>query len=516
MANKGLEMIHIKQIIRLHTEGKSYREITLLMGLSRKSVTKYVLVFKSTGLSYESIKPMSEEELSILMAKQEEPNANRLEILQSRFTQIEHELKAVGVTKQLLWSDYKVEHPDGYNYTQFCLYYNQWVKASEVTMHFEHKAGDKMYIDFAGSKLKIHDRLTGEVREVEVFVAILGASQLTYVEAVPSQKQEDFISVVENALHFFGGVPTAIVPDNLKSAVIQADRYEAELNRVFSDFGSHYGTAIVPARSRKPRDKALVENAVKNIYTSIYAPLRNKVFFSINDLNSAIQEELTKHNNRNFQKKNYSRQELFTEIEEQALKPLPLEKYEIKSYRHATVIKNSYVWLGCDKHYYSVPYRYIGKKVKIEFTRTWVAVYLDSERIAYHSRIPVKYGYTTISEHMPSHHRFVSDWCPEKFINWAKSVGEETEKVITIILESKTHPEQAYRSCIGILSYGKKVGYVRLNLACRRADLYGSYSYRAIKNILEKNYDSLSNEEQSQYQIPLHENVRGAEYYSIS
>jgi transposase len=516
MANKGLEMIQIKQIIRLHTEGNSYRDITELLGLSRKAVTKYVLLFKSTGLSYESIKYMSDEELNVLMSNQEKPNVNRLEILQSQFTRIEHDLKGVGVTKLLLWSEYKVRHPDGYNYTQFCFYYKQWRKSSEATMHFEHKAGDKMFVDFAGSKLKYIDRTAGKINEVEVFVAILGASQLTYVEAVQSQKKEDFISVVENALHFFGGVPSAIVPDNLKSAVTKADKYEAELNRTFADFGLHYETTILPARSRKPRDKALVENAVKNIYTRIYAPLRNKVFFSLDELNSAILQELDKHNNHNFQNKDYSRRALFAQIEEQALKPLPLLRYEIKNYHLATVYKNSFVWLGCDKHYYSVPFRYIGKKVKIEFTRSWVAVYLNHERIAYHKRTPVKYGYTTTAEHMPSHHRFISDWSPEKFISWAQSVGEETEKVINIILESKTHPEQAYKSCIGILSYGKKVGYKRLNLACRRADQYGSYSYRTIKNILTGNYDSLSEYEQSQYQLPLHENIRGAEYYSMS
>lgn len=244
--------------------------------------------------------------------------------------------------------------------------------------------------------------------------------------------------------------------------------------------------------------------------------MRDKTFFSIAELNSAIKQELEKHNNVNFQNKDYSRKTLFTQIEEQELKALPILKYEIKSYNVATVYKNSYIWLGCDKHYYSVPFRYIGKKVKIEFTRSWLAVYLDNERIAYHQRIFGQYGYTTIAEHMPSHHRFVSEWCPEKFIGWAHSIGEETEKVINKILESKTHPEQAYKSCIGILSYGKKVGYHRLNLACQRADKYGSYSYRTIKNILTNNYDSLSNDEQSQYQLPLHENIRGAEYYNKS
>lgn len=516
MANKGFEMIQIKQIIKLHTDGKSYRDISDLLGLSRKAVTKYVLLYKSTGLSYALIKEMSDSELSQLMVKQERPNINRFEILQGMFPSIDNELKGVGVTKQLLWSDYKIAHPDGYNYTQFCYHYSQWSKACQATMHFEHKPGDKMFVDFAGSKLKYIDRTSGEVISVEVFVAILGASQLTYVEAIPTQKQEHFILAVDNALHFFGGVPSAIVPDNLKSAVTKSNKYEAEINRTFADFGLHYQTTILPARSRKPRDKALVENAVKNIYTRIYAPLRNKVFFSLKEINCAIMEELTRHNNTNFQNRDYSRRVLFTQTDELALQPLPAERYEIKNYCLATVYKSSYIWFGIDKHYYSVPYRYISNKVKVEYTSSYVTVYYDNERIAYHRRIYCKYGYTSIAEHMPSHHRFVSEWSPAKFINWAHSVGQETEKVISIILTSKTHPEQAYKSCIGILSFGRKVGYERLNLACRRADEFGSYSYITIKNIITKNLDLLSKNEQMQYQIPLHENIRGAEYYSIS
>ena len=381
-------------------------------------------------------------------------------------------------------------------------------------MRFEHKAGDKMFVDFAGNRLRFIDRITGEVREAEVFVAILGASQLTYVEAVASQKKEDFIAVVENALHYFGGVPAAIVPDNLKSAVTRADSYEAELNRSFADFGLHYDTTILPTRSRKPRDKALVENAVKNIYTSIYARLRDKTFFSLSELNTAIMAELEHHNTRRFQNREYSRRDLFAQIERDVLQPLPLERYEIKHYAVATVYKNTYVWLGCDKHYYSVPYRYIGKKVKIEYTRTHVSIFIQHERIAYHRRVAGIYGYTTIKEHLPSHHRFVSEWNPEKFIGWAQSVGAETEKVISTILASKKHPEQSYKSCLGILSFGKKVGYERLNLACRRADQYGSYSYRTIRNILTGNYECLPYEEQSPYTAPHHENIRGAQYYN--
>lgn len=514
MSQKGLDMLQVKQIIRLHGEGKSYRDISKSLGNSRKVVTKYILLFESTGLSYDEIKDYSEAELFRLLSEREKPNDNRLEILHEVFPKIEHELKEPGVTRQGLWSEYKVEHPDGYNYTQFCLYFNKWLKSSEVTMHFEHKSGDKMYVDFAGHKMKLSDRTTGEVHDVEVFVAILGASRLTYVEAVPSQKIKDFIKVVENALHYFGGVPAAIVPDNLKSAVTKADRYEPELNHTFAGFGLHYGTAILPARSRKPRDKSLVEGAVKIAYSRIYAPLRHRTFTSVKELNEAIWEELEKHNDTKFQGKDYSRRELFDQIERQALGQLPATRYEIKETSASTVYKNSYIWLGCDKHYYSVPFRYIGKKVRVETSASSVEVYDGYERIAYHKREYGQYGYTTIPDHMPSSHRFVSDWSPEKFLGWASTVGQETEKVIGKILESKQHPEQAYKSCVGILAFGKKVGYERLNNACRRADKFKSYSYRTIKNILNGNIDNLYKETEMQYQLPAHENVRGSEYYN--
>ena len=515
MAKKGLDMLQVKQIIRLYyKEGKSYRDISKLLGNTRKAVTKYVLLFKSTGLSYEDIKDYGESELYALLSEREKPNGNRLEILESKFSGMEHELKSPGVTKQLLWSEYKVEKPDGYNYTQFCFHYNKWLKSHEVTMHFEHKAGDKMFVDFTGQKLKITDKITGELKEVEVFVSILGASRLTYVEAVASQKTEDFIKAVENAILYYGGSPSAIVPDNLKSAVKKADKYEPEINHTFACFGLHYDTTILPARSYKPRDKSLVEGAVKIIYTKIFAPLRHRTFFTVNELNEAVREELDRHNTANFQGKDYSRRQLFEQIESKELHPLPQTRFEIKHTVLAKVYKNSYIWLGCDKHYYSVPYRYIGKEVKIEYSRSIVEVYCEHERIAYHKRTYCKFGYTTIPEHLPSTHRFVSEWSPEMFIGWAASIGAETEKVVRIILAGKQHPEQAYKSCLGILSYGKKVGYERLNNACRRADEHGSYSYRTVKTILTSNLDSLSKDNHYQHQLPIHENIRGSQYYS--
>jgi transposase len=514
MANRGLEMYQIHQIIKLHNDGKSCRRISKYLNLSRKSVSKYITLYQSTGLTFEQINSLSEHELSSLIRCQEAPNAKRLDILQSRFMNMESELKRTGVTKQLLWTEYKVEHPSGYNLTQFCKYYRDWSKSGEASFHFDHKAGDKMFVDFAGKKLQYTDRNTGEVHSPETFIAILGASQNIYVEAVESQKKTDFFSATENAMYVFGGVPAAIVPDNLKSAVSKANNYEPDINESFAAFGRHYGATILPARGYKPKDKALVENAVTNVYRNIYAPLRNQIFYSLAELNTAIREKLDIFLNKKFQNKDYSRNDLFIQIEKEALKPLPPTRFEFREYRIATISKTYHIFLDVDKHYYSVPFRYIGKKVKIEFARSWVAIYYKGERIAYHQRDKSLNGYTTIKEHMPAHHRFVSEWSPEKFISWARQVGQETESFIKIILETKSHPEQAYKSCVGILSYNKKVGSERLNLACRRADEFGSHSYKAVKNILNGAYERLSTQELSQYKTPEHENIRGADYYS--
>lgn len=513
MANRGLSMLMIKQIIRRHCEGKSYREISSLLGQSRVTVTKYVLLFKSTGLVWDSVKNMSESELSVLFARQGRPNADRLSILHAEFPIMEQELKRVGVTKQTLWSEYKIKNPDGYNRSQFCEHFNQWSKAGAATMHFVHKVGDQMFVDFAGSKLRYLSSISGVVNEVEVFVAVLGASQLTYVEAVRSQKKADFIYAVENALHYFGGVPAAIVPDNLKSGVTKASSYEAQINETFAEFGEHYATTILPTRSRKPRDKSLVELSVKQIYTSIYAPLRDKIFFTLEDLNRAILEKLEDHNNRNFQKHDYSRRDYFTQHEASALKSLPLEKFEVKEFCKTKIQKFYHIWFSPDKHYYSVPFRYIGRDVKIVYTNTYVEIYCDLERIAHHTRTLGEHQYTTIADHMPSNHKFVSDWNCDYFLKWASRIGIDVENVIRNVLASKPHPEQTFKSCVGILSYEKKIGKERLNQVCKRAHNFGSYSYRSIKNIIEMNYDKLPNIEGAGNILPMHENIRGSNYY---
>ena len=348
----------------------------------------------------------------------------------------------------------------------------------------------------------------------EVFVAILGSSQMTYVEASPSQKKKDFIRSVENALIFYEGVPSAIVPDNLKSAVKKASNYEAEINEWFERFALHYGTTILPARSRKPRDKSLVENAVKIVYQRIYAALRNRIFFTLDDLNEAIGEELEKYNNRKMQGRDYSRYDRFKETEQKELKQLASERFEIKGYDRSKVHKNCHLWLKEDKHYYSVPYKYIGKYVKIIYSQTTVEIYHKYDRIAVHQRDYRKFIYTTVSQHLPSNHQFVSDWNPEKFIKWASDIGDDVEKYIRRVLDSKQHPEQGYKSCLGILQFADKCGSQRLINACRRGIYYNSFSYKTIKNILAKNLDNAELETNKQCELPFHENIRGSSYFN--
>ncbi len=506
-------MTKVRQIIRLRQEGMSRRNIANSLGISRDSARKYSALFEMSGLSYSDVEQMTNLELNRIFDNESLPDDSNLEKLINSFPDMEKELNKTGVTRMRLWSKYKLGNPNGYNYSRFCYYFQQWQKSSKVSMHFEHKSGDKMFIDFTGKKLHLTDKATGELIEVEVFVSILGASQLTYVESVETQSKEDFIMAVENALHYYGGVPQAIVPDNLKSAVTKSSKYEPLLNETFEDFALHYGTTIMPARSYKPKDKSLVEGAVKIVYNRIFTEIGDMIFFSLSELNHSIRQELKKYNNIKLTGKQSSRRQIFEDTERIELKPLPVKRYEIKSYRQATVYKTSHIWFGVDEHYYSVPFKYINKKVQIIYTKTMVDIYLNHERIACHVRERKQYGYSTCSEHMPSSHRFVAEWNPGKFLKWARDIGQPTEELISKILQTKAHPEQGYKSCIGILSYGKKVGKERLNAACSRAVYYNSFNYMTVKNIIDRGLDKIPIEPAEQYQLPYHDNIRGSQYY---
>jgi transposase len=513
MANKKTNMSKLRQMLRLYAHGESKLKISDLTGVSRNTLKKYLKIYDRLGLSIADIEQKSDQELDHLFGETLLPElSDRYKKLEGFFPKMEKELKKRGMTRQTLWRMYITMHPDGFKVSQFKYHYQQWLKRSKPVMHIEHIAGDKMYVDYAGEKLHIVHEGTGEITNVEVFISVLGASQLTYIEATLSQRKEDFINSCGHALAYYGGVPMAIVPDNLKSAVTKSDRYEPTVNQAFEDFASHYSTTILPARAYKPKDKALVEGAVKIAYRRVYSVLDEQVFHTLEDLNVAIKEIVELHNNTKLTGGPDSRRELFEEVERHTLNLLPVIPYEFKHQQYATIAINGYVCLKEDKHYYSVPYHYIGKKVKLLYTSDKVEIFYNYTSIAVHKRNRKAYGYTTNVEHLASTHQYLTQWNPERFIKWAQSIGEPVTEFITRLMGSKSHPEQSYKSCQGVLGYERKVGRERLINACKRAIEFENYSYHVIKLILENHYDQLVPTE-GPGELPQHENIRGEDYY---
>lgn len=513
MANKKTDMSKVRKVIQLYHQKRGKQFISKYLSISRNTVKKYITLYQLLNLSIDDINQKSDGELEALFSNNKTQTLSpKLKAVYDFFPYMERELKKTGVTKWAMWEEYYKKYPDGLKSSQFCEHYKRWSKRVNPVMHMNHKAGDKMFVDYAGKTLEIVNKDTGEVTEVQFFVAILGASQYTYAEASMSQKKEDFIASTENALHFFGGVPAAIVPDNLKSAVIKSNRYEPTINETFLDFAEHYETTILPARAYKPRDKSLVEGAVRILYQRIYPVIKKKVFYSLRDLNKAIWKELELHNNRKLTGRPQSRLDMFNDIERDQLSPLPVERYEIKEMAFATVMQNGHVLLSKDKHYYSVPYQYIRKKVKIMYTSDKVEIFHKYNRIAIHKRKQQPYNYTTIKEHLATTYQFITEWTPQRFINWAASIDDDVKVYITNLLERKQHPEQAYKSCMGVLSYVKKVGQERLIKACRRAIDFDTYNYKIIQSILENGLDKLI-EDQTDKDLPDHNNIRGENYF---
>ena len=409
------------------------------------------------------------------------------------------------------WGKYRKSHPDGYGLTQFRLAVQRYRMITNPSMRMEHKAGDKMFIDYTGDKLWIYPH--GEPpRQVEVFVAILGCSLLTYVEATHSQCKEDFITACENAFYYYGGVPQAMVPDNLKAAVTKAGRYESVLNEEFERFAEHYAVTVLPARVRKPKDKAVVENAVKLTYKDIFTRIEPLHCPDLKSLNAAIRSALEIHNNQLLSRRNYSRRSYFEDIEREVLGPLNPIRYQIKKHVMATVGKDGYIRLCKDSHYYSVPYTCIGKKLKILYTASDVEIFDGYTSIASHSRSRIEFRHTTNPEHLSPKHKAIMEWSPENFIKEAAEIHEDVEIYIRKVLEKKRYVDQANKSCSGILSLARKVGHQRLAEACRLADNYGRYSFLEIQDILKTKSELIEIPEET-VDIPDHENIRGKEYY---
>ena len=512
-------MINIKHLLRLKLAGQSKRAISRNLGLDRKTITRYLNFFDSRQESYEELLKMSDSDLNALFPKRTNNRAvDKYEALSKLFPDYERELKRPGATYLILWEEYRQAHPNGYSYSQFKTHVQAWTKTQQTSMRMKHKFGDKVFVDYCGKSLYVRDRQTGCQTPVEVLVGILGGSQYIYVEAMATQQLDDFLNGMGNMLAYYGGTPQAIVPDNLKSAVTTASRYEPNINRNFAEFGLHYNTTILPTRAAKPKDKALVEAAVRMTYRHIYFPLRDVVFFSLEDLNKAIQVELTKLNKRNFSSRSFSRKDLFEREEKALLNPLPKERFERKIYREYKVNKESYVWLGLDKHYYSVPQQYKGKYVQVRATRSTIEVYYNYKRIAVHQRSSKAGGFTTNDKHLSPNIRFVKNWSVDQFIDQATKVGPQTLEYVQQVFKHKSHPEQAYKACMGLMKLAQRFGHQRIEKACHRALFYGAFTYQAVKVILEQGMDQWelggpAPEEQPDIINESHPNIRGGTYF---
>lgn len=507
-------MSKLRQVIKLYYQGSTKVHIAQATGISRNTVKKYLRVLLTIKSTADEIFKLSDKQLDLLFCPEPvlDPSTKTTDI-NAFFAENDKQLKRRGMTLGRLFKDYQQKHPDGFKITRFYVRYESWKQRITPSMHMEHKAGDKLFVDFAGETIEYVDDHTGEIKRAQIFLGVLGASQLTYIEAVESQKAEDFIGCCENSLLYFGGSPAAFVPDNLKSAVIKSNKYEPVLNENFQALAEHYGVSIVPARAYRPKDKAIVENAVKIAYRKIYVELPKELATSLTQLNKWLHELLELHNSGPYKGSKYSRRELFNDLEKEALQPLPALLYEMRRSVVVTVMRNGHVNLSIDKHYYSVPFGYIGKKVKLIYSKNAVEVYFKYELIASHSRIRSPHNYTTDAAHMASHHKIMAEWNPDYFIKQASLVSPEVELYISHVLLKKQHPEQAYRSCNGILSFARRVGNQRLTDACKRGHECGLYNFKAIENILHRGLDKIESEE-TESKMPAHNNIRGFTYYN--
>jgi len=516
MPNKPIEMYKIRQILRLYADGKGSKFISKTTGVARNTVKKYLVQFASLRLTIEDIEKMSDGKLALaFLLEKPKVESDRGSELSALLPELAAMLRKRGVNKQMVYQHYAKLYPNGLKHSAFGVRLNTYIGMIKPSMRVPHKVGDKLFIDFTGKKLQIVDKDTGEVMDVEVFVAILGCSQLTFVMAVESQKKEDFILACESALHFYGGVPEAIVPDNLKSAVKKASRYEAQINDSFAAFAEHYNTYIFPTRVYKPKDKALVEGAVKIIYSTIFSKIDDKVYTNLEELNKDILIYLESHNNTLLTGCDYSRRQQFEELEKDVLRPLNKYPFDPMTTKTATVGKTGFVTI--DHRYYSVPYKFIGKKIKVMYNRTKVEAYDEHEIIAVHVRGYGKEKYIQQDEHLASWHRYPTEWNPEKFIADALQIDTSVADYIKKVLARNEYPEKNYRACQGILNYKKRVGDVRLINACKRANSFNVYNFGMIERILMSKADFIPLEENKPSNtdptMPQHENIRGGDYY---
>ncbi|HPV04892.1 MAG TPA: IS21 family transposase [Myxococcota bacterium] len=513
MPAKRIEMRKIREVVRLHAAGISQREIGRVTGVSASTVGDLLGRVVVAGLTWPLSEDIDDEQLETLLYPANP--CGRGKIVPPDWSYIHRELRRKHMTLMLLWQEYKVAHPeDGYQYSHFCEKYQRFAKKADVSMRQVHVAGEKAFVDWSGDGITITDPVTGKERRAGVFVGVLGASDYTYVEAASSEGLRDWIQSHIHMYEHFGGVPALTIPDNTKTAVTAPDRYEPELQATYLDMARHYGTAVLPARVRKPKDKAKVECAVLLVQRWILAPLRNHRFFSLEEANDAIWRCMDELNAAPFQKMDGSRLELWETLDRPALKPLPPTRYEYAEWRRCKV--NMDYHLEVDKHLYSVPYQLKHEHVDVRVTQTTVEIFFNGERKCTHPR-SLGHGFTTEPAHMPKAHQEYADFTPSRIMSWASETGPNTVKVVETIIARRDHPEQGYRSCLGIMRLGRTYGKERVEAACGRAVVLGAYGYRHISSMLKSGMDGQplpgANTERKTSAPADHANIRGPGYY---
>jgi len=513
MAGKPKPMRQIKQLIRLHQQGKGVKFLARTLDMSKNTVKEYLARIRQTGFDMEYLLSLEDPELERkLHAGNPAYSDRRFDWLKDKLDYYGSELERKGVTRMLLWEEYLQGQPNGYKYTQFCYHLNQHLRSAKPSLVLNHLPADKLYIDFAGKTVSYIDPQSGEEIVCQLFVACLPYSDYGFVIAVPSQKTEDFIYALAQCLQFLGGVPAALVPDNLKSAVTKACRYEPGISEALEQLANHYQTSVIPARVAKPQDKALVENHVRLIYQRILAPLRNQVFFSLHELNQALFDRNRRLNQTRMQQKNHTREEKFLAAEKALLKGLPATPFELEYHHTATVQKNNHVLLTQDKHYYSVPYTHIGQKATIIYTRSLVSIFVKGQKVATHRRDRSTNGYSTLKEHLCSHHQHYLSRSPQYYQQRAQALSDTFHQLITLVFTRPAHPEQWYKTCDGLFRLQRRYDPDCFEKACSLAIAHQQYSYRFVSRLLE-NPLLLTDDPQPAAPLPRHDNVRGADYY---
>ena len=512
MPKKRLSMRKIREVLRLRFCCKrTIREISESCSIGRGSVSEYLLRAKAANLSWPLPDGMDDNTLEQLLFPSSKGEYKRKRVAPS-WHYVHKELKRKSVTLSLLWQEYKRDNPEGYQYSWFCHNYADWVGKIDLVMRQDHIAGEKLFVDYAGQTVPISDRHTGKIREAQIFIAVLGASNYTYAEATWSQSLPDWISSHVRAFKFMGGVPKVLVPDNLKSGVKKPCYYDPDINPTYQNLASHYGVIVLPTRIRKARDKAKVETGVQIVERWILARLRNHKFFGLSELNNEIRRLLEELNNKPFQKLPGTRKSTFDTLDRPALNSLPSVPYQYAEWKIATVHIDYHVEIG--GHYYSVPYQLIRKKLDVRITPDTVECFHRNKRVASHKRRCQRGGHTTLPEHMPAKHRHYLGWSPERFRRWAAKIGPQTLQLAEAVLAARPYPQQAYRSLLGILRLAKSYTDQRLEAACQRALAIGTTSYRSIESILKNNLDRKPLLEDNEPTCPVeHQNIRGSRYY---